>query len=200
MKKRLALLLVLVLGTLALASTASAKGPSEAKITGPGLAGGITFKGNGEAMGSHLYDLTNGAGFFPAAFGQSPDPMLPARPKGALGPKYSIVWTVPTGGGSDEIRQDIYPYAKPYPATYMPAGQKIFDQETRGGWYPASLDTKASLIRAGLPARAPRSTPSSASFPKLPFALAAAGLLALGGLGVAQRRGLVTIGWWRPSR
>jgi hypothetical protein len=200
MNKRLAVLLVLGLGALLVASAAQAKGPSEARITGPGLDGGITLEGNGEQAGSRLYDLTGGAGFFAAAFGQSPDPMLPSRPKGALGPKYSIVWTVPTGSGNDRIRQDIYPYAKPYPVTYMPAGQTIFDQETRGGWYLASLDTKTTLVRAGLPARAPLNEPSSAGFPTLPVALAAAALLALGGLAAAYRRGLVTIGWWRQSR
>jgi hypothetical protein len=200
MNKRFAVLLAFGLGALALASAAKAKGPSEATITGPGLGGAITLKGSGEATGSALYDLTNGAGFFPAAFGQSPDPMLPARPKGPLGAKYSIRWTVPTGSGADQIRQDIYPYAKPYPVTYMPAGQEIFDQQTRGGWYLAPVGTRTTLVRLGLPARAPRSTPSSAGFPALPVALAAAALLAIGGLGVAERRGLVTIGWWRRSR
>jgi hypothetical protein len=192
MNKRLAVLVVFGFGALALASGAKAKGPSEATVTGPGLGVSITLGGN--------TPLTNGAGFFPAAFGQSPDPMLPGRPKGALGPKYSIVWTVPTGGGNDRIRQDIYPYAKPYPVTYMPAGQQIFDQETRGGWYLASVDTRTTLVQAGLPARSPQATPTSAGFPGLPVALAAAGLLALGGLGAAQRRGMVTIARWRRSR
>ena len=40
--------------------------------------------------------LTEQTGIFPAVFGQTPDPMQKERPKGDLGPKYTITWTVPT--------------------------------------------------------------------------------------------------------
>ena len=59
---------------------AFAKGPSTASISGPGLGKTITLAGMGDAS-----DLTQNTGFFPAVFGQSPDPMLPGKPTGKLG-------------------------------------------------------------------------------------------------------------------
>ena len=80
------LLFILALVALALPATALAKGPSEAKITGPGLAKAITITGT-ETEGSPLMDLAEAAGFFPAAFGQTPNPMTSTAPKGNLGAK-----------------------------------------------------------------------------------------------------------------
>ena len=105
------LLLLLAVAALVLPAAAFAKGPDEATITGPGLAKAITITGPEEA-GSPLMSFAEAAGFFPAAFGQEPNPMLPDRPKGDLGPKYRIDYNVPGGeGGSFSISQDLYPYA-----------------------------------------------------------------------------------------
>src|SRR4051812_29963688 len=106
-------LLVLAIAMLALPATALAKGPSEARLTGPGVAKAMVTKGT-ETEGSPIMDLDDAAGFFPAAFGQSPNPMT-SRPKGSFGPKYSIDYTVP-GSEMDtfKIHQDAYPYATPY--------------------------------------------------------------------------------------
>ena len=79
------LLFVLAIAMLALPATALAKGPSEAKITGPGLATAIKISGE-ETEGSPIMDLADAAGFFPAAFGQIPSPMTASAPKGNLGP------------------------------------------------------------------------------------------------------------------
>ena len=135
--------------------------------------------------------FAEGAGFFPAAFSQQPSPMLPGRPSGNLGPKYSISYTVP-GPESDsfDIHQDLYPYAKPYAVTYMPAGQKIFDMTTRGGWFQ-DTGLKDTLVSAGLPTK-PVAVTSSSSFFSIgtvgPFAGVAALLLALGSFIVRHRR------------
>src|SRR4051812_13737057 len=100
-------LLFVLFAAALLAPAAVAKGPSEASITGPGLSKAITFKGLGDSS-----SLTEYAGFFPSAFGQSPDPMLQGRPTGKLGPRYTIRYVVP-GGYSKTYRltQDLYPYA-----------------------------------------------------------------------------------------
>src|SRR6266513_1613865 len=133
------ILFLLAIAALALPATALAKGPSEAKITGPGLGKAITVTGP-ESEGSPLMTFAEQAGFFPAAFSQQPNPMLPGRPKGNLGPKYRIAYKVP-GPESDQfqISQDLYPYASPSAVSYMPAGQKIFDSTTHGGWYESPL-------------------------------------------------------------
>src|SRR5215210_6834403 len=115
-----------------LAPAALAKGPSQATITGPGKT--ISYKGSGEESGSPLGNLTLYAGFFPAAFGQSPNPMLTSRPTGKLGAKFTIRYLVP-GPNNDSFRitQDLYPYAKGGAVTYMKPGQAIFDMRTHGG-------------------------------------------------------------------
>ncbi len=176
------LFLIFSIAVLALPATALAKGPSAASINGPGGGGGITFTGYGESAGEPLGDLTLLAGFFPAAFGQEPDPMLRSHPKGDLGPRYTITYTVPTGtGAADKIRQELYPYAARGPVTYMKPGQQLFGTATPGGWFQADPRLKKLLVSAGLPGTAPRAaparaTPSETSFPTELVALVAVGL------------------------
>jgi hypothetical protein len=148
------LLFLLAAAALVLPAAASAKGPSEATITGPGLGKPIKISGT-ETAGSPMMDLADAAGFFPAAFGQQPDPMIP-RPKGDLGPKYEITYEVPTGNdSSSKIQQDLYPYAaRPYALTYTKPGQPIFDMQTKGGWW-TDQRLKSVLVAAGLPKTAP---------------------------------------------
>jgi hypothetical protein len=101
------------LAALVLAAPALAKGPSEAKVSGPGLqGGGIHLKSDGGGDPSSctpLGDLTEFSGFFPALFGQMPDPMRTKRPTSKLGPKYTIEYTVPgPNGDAATIRQDLF--------------------------------------------------------------------------------------------
>jgi hypothetical protein len=167
---------------LLLPATAAAKGPSEASISGGGLSKTITLSGNGEFSSTPLGHLTMESGFFPAAFGQSPDPRLPKRPGGNLGPKLTIHYVVP--GPNDttfRLTQDAYPYAAGGALTYMKPGQPIFDMKTVGGWIRA-YRLKQTLVAQGLPARPAKSTSGSS------FALVAGigipGALALGGAGL----------------
>jgi hypothetical protein len=200
MKTRLTLALAAL--ALALPATALGKGPSVAKIEGPGLSSPITFRGLGEGPGSKLGNFADRAGFFPSMFGQSPNPMLPGTPKGSLGPRYRVAYTVPTGGDTaDTIRQDLYPYAAGGPVAYMKPGQQVFGtQHTIGGWFRALPSLKTMLAAEGLPARAPKTGHSLAGFGTLPIALVAGILLALAAAVVAVRRGVVTIGRWPRNR
>jgi hypothetical protein len=151
------MLFLVAIAALVLPAVAVAKGPSAAQVNGPGDGGGISFTGDGESGGTPLGDLTEQAGFFAATFGQEPDPMLAGRPKGDLGPKYTISYAVPGPNNElDTIRQDVYPYAKGGPVTYTQPGQKFFGtEETRGGWYQASAQLRETLVAAGLPKAAP---------------------------------------------
>jgi hypothetical protein len=160
-------LLALAIAACVLPASALAKGPAGASIDGPGNGGGITFGGD-EASGP-LGALTEQAGFFPAAFGQEPSPMLAGRPKGELGRKYTITYTVP-GPYNDvfTIRQDVYPYAEPSPVTYTAPGQPIFDTRTRGGWFRADPALKQTLVAAGLPNSVPASRSTSGSSSDFP--------------------------------
>lgn len=180
----------LVVAALCLPATALAKGATEASLEGPGI-GGISFTGDGESGGTQLGDLTEQSGLYPAIFGQEPDPMLTSRPKGDLGPKYTITYTVPTSStDAVKIRQDVYPYATPSPVTYMAPGQKIFDSETRGGWFQADSRLKQTLVSAGLPARAPAGSSGDSSFPIDLVGLLAAALLLATATTFVVRRGI----------
>jgi len=155
------LLLLVAVGAVAFPAGAFAKGASEASIEGPGLGKTIKISGNGETSGDKLGNLGEAAGFFPAVFVRSPDPMSDTRPAGKLGPRYRIVWTVPGPNGESKISQDAYPFAEPQPVTYMKPGQVFWGREhTRGGWYVGDSQLSASLFAVGVP----RSTPSAGGF------------------------------------
>ena len=186
-------LLILSIAALALPAPALAKGPSEAVLSGPGDGGGggITFGGDGESGGTPLGNLTDQAGFFPAVFARQPDPMLNARPKGDLGPKYTITYTVP--GPNNEtwkIEQDVYPYAKSGPVTYMKPGQTVFQITggTRGGWFQADSRLKKTLVSAGLPARPKAGSSDGTSLGTSLFSLFAVALFLVVATAVFLRR------------
>jgi hypothetical protein len=155
--KRLVLFTAAIALLAAIVTTpALAKGASKAKITGPDLGSGITLAGEGQVGGAQLMQLAQTAGFFPAVFVSDPNPMLSTRPHGALGPRYTITYTMPGPSGVDELRQDLYPYAEPSPVAYTKPGQPFFGtEETVGGWYVASTSLKDELVAAGLPESSP---------------------------------------------
>ncbi len=153
--KRLTVVCISLLA-LALAGSAAAKGPSEARITGPGLESGLMIRGVGEGdTSTDLGLLVADAGFFPQVFGQSPNPLLKAQPS-QLGPRYVVTYTVP-GPTESKLEQDLYPFAAGAPASYMRPGQKFWDtQSTVGGWYRGTGELKTMLLHAGLPASPPQ--------------------------------------------
>jgi hypothetical protein len=192
------LFLLAVAGALVLAPLAQAKGPSKAEVNGPGLKKGVIigangFNGNGVdgPWGTPLGDLVQSSGYFPAVFGETPDPMRSAKPEGDLGPKYTITYTVPTGQGKPTtLHQDVYPYAKPSPVAHMASGQPIFGQTTHGGWYVSDTSLHSTLVRAGLPRNAPSSSSgdSALSFLRDTKTFAIVGVLVLLGLTVGAIR------------
>jgi hypothetical protein len=180
------LTIALALAALAMPVLASAKGPTEGSVSGPAFT--KTFKvSNDGSGGTPGGDLTQTSGFFPAAFGQSPDPMLHRKPTGPLGARYTLAWKVPGGGSAMfRIRQDLYPYARGGAVTYTRPGQPIFGTSTLGGWY-RNPELKRTLVSLGLPAQAP-SAGSGTSY-ALVAGLAAAGVLVVAVLwfGLRQR-------------
>jgi hypothetical protein len=176
-------LIAAALAALVLPGLAAAKEPTRATISGAGFHKTLTM-GGGDYTSTPIGRLTTDSGFFPSAVAQSPDPMLHAKPTGPLGPRYRIVWTVPTGE-THLITQDVYPYARGGAVAYTRPGQPIFDSKTIGGWYrnPA---LKRTLVSLGLPAQAP--TADSGTSYWLLAGLAALGLLAVGTLVLVLRQ------------
>jgi hypothetical protein len=143
---------------LTLAGGASAKGPASATINGPGLGRSLAVLGEGEGgLTTPLGALVDLGGFFPQMYGQTPNPTFRARPHAVLGPRYRIVYVVPGPNSiQSRVAQDVYPYAKPVPFTYMKPGQSFWgSRKTLGGWFRATRQLKRTLIGAGLPAAAP---------------------------------------------
>jgi hypothetical protein len=152
------LALAAAVAALVIPALASAKEPSQASISGPGFSKSILPTSGNEWGETPLALLTDLSGFFPSAVGQSPDPMLHHKPT-ALGPRYTIVWTVPgpPGPATHRVRQDLYPYARGGAVTYTKPGQPIFEGTTQGGWY-RSPELKNTLVAMGLPKVAPSSS------------------------------------------
>lgn len=152
---------LVVLSTLAallLPGVSGAKGPAAASLSGPGLDRVVPVDGNGEDGGtSALGRLVNAAGFFPAVFGQSPDPLLAGRPAGELGPRLTVTYRVPGPAGEDDrIVQELYLWAKGGPVVYTRPGQRFWTTErTRGGWFAGTSDLAPLLADLGVPAEAP---------------------------------------------
>ena len=180
------LILFLALAALALPSLALGKGPSAATMEGPG-GGSITFSGD-EASGS-LGQLTEQSGWFNAAFEMEGAQTPASRPKGDLGPKYTVTYTVPgPANDADTIVQDIYPYATPGPVTYMAPGQPLFGMKTPGGWFQAGPELKQTLVAAGLPETPISLSSDDASFPTTTVSLLVFAFLLVGATAVLLRR------------
>jgi hypothetical protein len=185
--KRLVLASVLVL---ALPTAALAKGPSAGTITGPGLEGSISIKGDAENGSGSLFErLVQATGFFPATFREQPDPMLQKQPKSSLGQRYTITWILPTPNRKSTLTQDLYPYATPYPLTYMRPGQPVFEgMQAYGGWYVGDPTMKEALVAAGMPAKPPSGGGQSGLSAPVLAGIVLAPLAAFGFAVVAARR------------
>jgi len=148
----------IVVGTaLFLPAAAGAKGPESASVTGPGLGDrSLTVAGQGElGQRTPLGVLVDSGGFFAQMYGQVPDPTLKARPRGILGAHYRVNYVVPGPNGiRSRVVQDVYPFAKPVPLTYMRPGQRFWGNKVaHGGWFRSSAELRRALVQAGLHVR-----------------------------------------------
>ena len=134
---------------LSLATGASAKGPESAKLTGSGLdQRSLTFAGDSEmGQGTPLGALVDATGFFAQMYGQTPDPTSKMRPRGSLGPHYRITYVVPGPNGiRSRVVQEVYPFAKPVPLTYMRPTQRYWGGRlAHGGWFRSTTALRQVL-------------------------------------------------------
>jgi hypothetical protein len=213
---------------IALAAPALAKGPTQVRITGPGLARPIVVSGGGEpGQLDRLAVLATQTSLYTAMFGSGgsvPAPVrLPAPPSGAaLGLRYTIVYTVPgvtpqPGQEFGRIQENLYPYAAGGPVIYIPPGQHGFGQPLLvTGWLRGSPRLVRTLARLGVPARpatraahlpAPAHQPAlavTAWLIILAVAVAAVAVAAVAVAGIAllrrRRPGPAAAGGPRPAR
>ena len=173
-----------IAGTVALATPALAKGATQASITGPGLTRPITISAQGmsEALpggGDALSSLAEQTGLFIVLFGSGtgtpdePSPLRTLPAAAALGPKYTVSYTVPgvtpgPGQANGQIRQVLYPRGAGGPVIYTPPGQHGFGQSLQAtGWFRGTPRLTATLTRLGVPAGAsgPAAPGAAASVP-----------------------------------
>jgi hypothetical protein len=152
-----------IAAAVALATPALAKGPSQARITGPGLAHAIVVSGGGEpGQPGKLASLAEQTSLFTVIFGADSGVPAPARlrsppPKASLGPLYTVIYTVPgvtpqPGQEFGRIRQNVYPQAVGGPVIYTPAGQRGFGQPLQAtGWLRGSPELARTLAQLGVP-------------------------------------------------
>jgi hypothetical protein len=150
-----------IAAAITLATPALAKGPSQARITGPGLAHPIVVSGNGEpGQPGMLATLALQTSLFSVMFGpNAPEPpqLRTPPPTASLGPRYTIIYTVygeftRPGQQFGQIRQDLYPRAVGGPVIHTPPGQPggpvpFF------GWFRASRHLPRTLAKLGVPPR-----------------------------------------------
>jgi hypothetical protein len=160
-----ALAAALTIAAVTLATAALAKGPSQARITGPGLAHAIVVSGDGEpGQQGRLATLAGQTSLFTVLFGAGGSIPAPARPRtpppnASLGPRYTIIYTVPgvppqPGQQAGRIRQDLYPHAAGGPVIYTPPGQRGFGQALQAtGWLRGSPQLTHTLTQLGVPPR-----------------------------------------------
>jgi hypothetical protein len=154
------LLVIVAAAALVLPTAAFGKGPTSATLTGPGT-GGITFSSY-QGPEPNLTHITQHAGFFATVFGGAAGQMLPGRPEGDLGPRYTMRYEI---GPEHVVIQAVYPFATPGALTYTRPGQQVFDRErSRGGWFRGGPQLTETLVAAGLPAAPRASAPPSDGF------------------------------------
>ena len=154
-----------IAAVMTLATPAFAKGPSQASITGTGLARAIVVSGEGEpGQQGRLARLALQTGLFTVMFGAGasiggPAPVRLHMPpsQASLGPRYTLVYTVPgvtprPGQEFGRVRQDLYPRAAGGPLIYTPPGQQGFGGPlTVTGWLRARPQLTRTLAQVGVP-------------------------------------------------
>jgi hypothetical protein len=163
--RRILVLAVLAAALLAMPTAAWAKGASKGTVQGGGLPGPITVSGEGEpGSGELLARLAEQTGAYVAMYGEQEGSgrLDAARPAGDLGTRYLVTYTVPApGGGSDAVRQELYPFAAHGPVTFTAAGQRFMDgMQTSGGWFHAPEALRETLAAVGLPKAGAKAAPA----------------------------------------
>ena len=155
MRRALLALPVLFAVLLGATSPASAKGPTEAVITGPGIDEPIDLRA--DLHDATFWSVTEDLGYFAVVGpGFSPRPSL-ARPTGELGPRYELAWQVMTGPATStlDVTLVLYPWAEGGGRIFVPAGQEpMMGGVTEATWYDLPTSVLPLLETVGFPDRA----------------------------------------------
>lgn len=123
---------------------ASAKGPTEVKITGPGLEKPIHLD-HDSANTSYMQMLM--------ATLYSPPPAYRTAPTEQLGLRYLVTFTMGPESG-EVIRQGVYPFAEGGALVRTPPGQALYGEERASGWHRGNEALDSLFVSLGAPAPA----------------------------------------------
>lgn len=193
---KLRIILATTLGVvLALApAAASAKGPRDAELTGPGLDEPIRLDRDVRAPGqmTEVTELTELTGLFSAFSFPARTALTPTAPPGELGPRYVATYHLVGPEDDVPIRQELYPFAERGPVVFTPSGQSLYGMgPSEGGWQQANPSLTRFLVSAGIPtpaelelrqrpARAERPTPLVLSLGGVALLLTTVAVVAVG--------------------
>lgn len=201
-----------VAAVVATAAPALAKGPSQARITGPGLAHPVVLSGGGEpGQQGRLAVLAGQTGLFTVLFGPGGSVPEPARlaaapPRAALGPRYTVVYLVPgvtppPGGKTGQIRQEIYPRTPRGPLIYTPPGQHGFGQAAQlAGWTRGGRGLTRMLARLSTPGPGAHAVSAATPAPSPAAGMGLPGWLAVAAAGLALAALAGAAHWLRRRR
>lgn len=137
------------------APSASAKGPSQAVVEGPGIEHPIAVRAQGAStIGLDLAALIESSGIFAQLWCRGCEDVTAKRPGGSLGPMYVVRYRMSselTGGPASWVEQRVYPFAEPTPVTFVTRGQAYWGRRTVGGWYKATSRLTRVLVGIGVP-------------------------------------------------
>jgi hypothetical protein len=128
------------------AAPAHAKGNAQVTISGPGIDGSISLRGD------DAFTWLGGTGVGQLKF-SSPDVNGTLRPDATLGPAYSVRVSFEPGCRG-ALLQTLYPFATGGAQVHVAAGQRFCMQEPAGYW-SASSEVMDLLFAKGLPRVAP---------------------------------------------
>jgi hypothetical protein len=167
----------------------------------------------GPGQAGELSTLAEQTGLFYVLFGpnagvpaQAPPQLRTPPPEASLGPRYTIIYTVPGGIISQQqvaqVRQDLYPGAAAGPLVYTPPPGQHSGPFPVSGWLRASHGLPSTLARLGIPPPGTQAAPQtrlraahpaaaqvgSRALPWLIASAAAIGAVALAGTVLLLRR------------
>jgi hypothetical protein len=142
-KLRILVPLALATALVLVPTTASAKGPSEVEITGPGLEHPIHLER--DSISPDQMSLLMDVGYSTFA-------SYSAAPTERLGPRYVARITMLGPAGDETVRKELYPFADGGPLVHTRAGQELHGRKVASGWDRADDRLDSLLVSVGVPA------------------------------------------------
>jgi len=184
-------------------TVASAKGPDQAMVSGPGIDHPIAVRAPGApTVGPGLAALIESSGIMDQLWCRVCADLTQPHTND-LGPMYLVRYRVPSliGGPTRWIEQRVYPFAEPRPLTFVQPGQRFWHQRTVGGWHAGTARLTNILVGVGMPRTLASPPPVADDASVTPIGISIALIGGSVAIAIAIIVGLVVIGRrWTHTR